>query len=66
MPKKKTTPHSSYEIYQTIRRNWGGLNPTTRIKGSDKIYSRQKNKKESRDFFDEEYHESDYFSNEEN
>ena len=42
MSKKKVNPKSNYEIYQSIRRDWGGLNPATRIKDSDKIYSRQK------------------------
>ena len=59
MSKKKVNPKSNYEIYQSIRRDWGGLNPATRIKDSDKIYSRQKNKKESADFF-EDYYDEEY------
>lgn len=63
MAKKKTKPKSNYEIYQSIRRDWGGLNPVTRIKDSDKIYSRQKNKREKAHFF-EEYKEQSYLEEE--
>ena len=59
MSNKKPKIKSNYEIYQSIRRDWSGLNPTTRVKDSDKIYSRQKNKLESveifEDYCDEEY-----------
>lgn len=60
----KSKPRSSYEMYKSIRRDWGGMNPVTRIKDSDKIYSRQKNKQESADFF-EEYYLEEYFGDEE-
>lgn len=48
---KKYKTKTNYEVYKSIRRDWNGLNPVTRIKESDKIYSRQKNKQESADFF---------------
>lgn len=60
---KKTKIKSNYEIYQSIRRDWGGINPVTRIKESNKIYSRQKNKKISDDFF-EDYYDEEYLENE--
>lgn len=65
MSNKKPKIKSNYEIYKSIRRDWGGINPVTRIKDSDKIYSRQKNKQESVDFF-EEYYLEEYFEDEEN
>ena len=57
MSKKKVTPKTNYEIYQSIRRDWHGINPVTRIKESEKIYSRQKNKEETEELY-EEYYES--------
>ena len=59
----KNKPRNSYEMYKTIRRDWNGLNPVTRIKESNKIYSRQKNKKISDDFF-EEYYDEQYLEKE--
>ena len=60
---KKSKIKSNYEIYQSIRRDWGGINPVTRIKESNKIYSRQKSKKISDDFF-EDYYDEEYLENE--
>ena len=57
MAKKKVTPKTSYEIYQSIRRDWHGINPVTRIQESEKIYSRQRNKEEAEELY-EEYYES--------
>lgn len=29
--KKNTKPHTNYEVYRSIRKDWGELNPVTRI-----------------------------------
>lgn len=29
--KNKTQPRTTYEVYRSIRRDWGELNPATRI-----------------------------------
>ena len=58
--KKKNLPKTNYEIYQSIRRDWGGFNPVTRIKESNKIYRRARQKDfedYEEDLFDEEYME---------
>ena len=31
MSKKKKMPKTSLEIYQTIRRDWNGVNPVTKV-----------------------------------
>ena len=58
MSKKKVTPKTSYEIYQSIRRDWHGVNPVTRIQDSGKVYSRAKSKEEFYDECEEFYDES--------
>lgn len=40
--KKKTT---NYEIYKTIRKDWGEINPTTKIVESKKKYNRKRDSK---------------------
>lgn len=48
MSKRKTKKISEYEILKSVRKSWPqGFRPVTRVKQSDKIYSRKKfNKKD--------------------
>lgn len=43
MSKKK--PKSSIELAQTLRRDWGGVKPYTRVLPNDKAYSRKEKHK---------------------
>ena len=47
-PAKKELTISQYELYKSTRKDWGELDPRTKIKGSDKAYKRAKAKKEWR------------------
>lgn len=47
--KPKNKPRSNYEIYRTIRRDWGVLNPTTKI-----IPDKRNKKPKYKERFDEE------------
>lgn len=58
MSKTRRQPKDSYDIYKSIRRDWGGLNPATRIKESDKIYSRKGRRREL-DLIEDEFDYSD-------
>ena len=42
--KNKNKPRSNYEIYQSIRRDWGDVNPVTKIM-PDKRNKKPKHKK---------------------
>ena len=42
--KKKITPRNSYEVNRSIRRDWGGINPVTKII-PDKRNKKPKHKK---------------------
>ena len=42
--KSKTKPRSQYEVYRSIRRDWGELNPVTRVI-PDKRNKKPKHKK---------------------
>lgn len=46
---KKQKPKTYYEIYQSIRRDWNGVNPVTRIERDRTKYTRKK-KYKNRDF----------------
>ena len=43
MSKKK--PKTSIELAQTLRRDWGGVKPYTRVLPNDKAYSRKEKHK---------------------
>jgi hypothetical protein len=64
MGKTRRQPKDSYDIYKSIRRDWGGLNPVTRIKESDKIYSRKGRRREL-DLIEDEFDYSDCFEDSE-
>lgn len=36
----------SLDIYKKIRKNWGNISPVTKVKKSNKLYKRAKNKRE--------------------
>lgn len=64
MSKKKNSPKSNYEIYQSIRKDWGDINPVTKIKNSNKTQSRREYKKKDadlvRNYRGHEFLEEDY------
>lgn len=45
---KKKAPKTFYEVYQSIRRDWNGVNPVTRIERDKTKYTR-KQKHKNRD-----------------
>lgn len=42
--KKNSKAKTSYELYQTIRKDWGEVNPVERVVESKKKYNRNKDK----------------------
>ena len=46
--KKKTTPRNSYEVNRSIRRDWGEINPVTKVI-PDKRNKKPQQKKEWED-----------------
>ena len=42
---KKSKPKSNLEIFRSIRKGWGGVNPVERVEKSRKAYDRKKAKK---------------------
>jgi len=44
-----------YNTYKKMRRTWGDLKPETKILKSDKVYNRNKAKKEIKKIIDETY-----------
>lgn len=38
---KQKQPKSFYEVYQSIRRDWNGVNPVTRVQRDRTKYSRK-------------------------
>lgn len=45
MKKMKLKKASQLEIINSVRRDWGVIDPVTRVKKSKKRYNRKKNKK---------------------
>lgn len=58
-------PKSFLDIYKSIRRSWNGVNPVTRVKESDKVYSRAKANEEMKTDFFEYYYGKDGWDYEE-
>lgn len=47
IPLKKQNKKAQQEFYSQQRGSWGGVNPVTRIKQSDKAYDRNRVKRET-------------------
>lgn len=58
-------PKSFLDVYKSIRRSWNGVNPVTRVKESDKVYSRAKANEEMKTDFFEYYYGKDGWDYEE-
>ena len=43
--KKKNKVKDLYEVYDSIRRDWNGINPITKVVPNKKKYKRQKSSK---------------------
>ena len=43
-PKKKEMTISQYELYKKTRKDWGEIDPRTKVKDSQKKYNRKKEK----------------------
>lgn len=51
--KSKNKPHSNYEIYRTMRKDWGEIKPYTRVE-TDKRFKKPKYIKSEREKYFEE------------
>jgi len=50
--KKRKKKIDNYSIIKSIRKTWG-FNPKTRVKGNDKVYNRNRAKREFRKMINE-------------
>ena len=44
MKKKRITTPSKFEMYNSVRGSWGGVNPVTKVEQSKAQYDRKKEK----------------------